>query len=664
MSLGLPLPIQLLRIAILTLLLLLLAYFLSVGTMESRVTYVVSFLICFINPVWGIYAIALMGPLFLLDQSKTHLLAGLEVFAIGMMAGELRLLRHGVVEVDAFGQTDDSPTAPRRVHWGLWPYFLGGLFVLLLASSLTGIQLLLFKEYPEGRSTGRLFDLPAGMFYRAATVPEWTLKCLWNWGTGMIVAMIVARRANPLVVARWLKLGGLSLLVACAFGLLEWLGLISLSQIRGTNPDPLQTGRLQGTAGHPGWFGQWIVMMWTGLLLWWSTGRNRRNAAVTLALALVGITLVLTAARAAWLSVLVAAAVGSLYALSTFPAARRKLLIAAAAAVLVVAVGIILGGDVLANRLIHFLRTDDRANYYVTGLLFLREHPFGIGLGTHFLFYDWLITPYYYWAQMDHVDSHSLWLHTLIENGPFVPIMLLAGVIGIAAEVRKAWRLFDPHSRTILVAVALGFLGLIVIGTAQYLPYIRVIELCAWISAGAIVGLCRKRRCRVDEPVESWSGRRILLLCGCLALVTGSMNASRVYPGNMPRSFDRGPDGVLQFWTGSEWRTPVNADIDLIAFNLYRTALPVSGEIIWPDGRVENFELKPEQRRAFEYHQAPGPNRWYDKPSFLVIRAHPLWTPAETIPGNNDSRPLGVYVSEFRMDSEQRRAKNVPALKY
>lgn len=656
---------RLVRLAGFLLAFILMVFFLSDGTMESRVIYLFAFLVPFINPVWGIYTIALMGPLFLTDQSNHHLLATLEVLAVGMISGELRLLGRPVVDLDAHGRVVNEDNAtPQRIHWGLWPLFLVALSLMLLASSIPGIQLVLHKERTSPRGVSAIGDLLGYIFFGPTTCPEWALKSLWNWLTSMAIAAIVARRANPLVVARFLKLGGVSLLVACLFGLLEWKGLIGLEQIRRVNPDPLQSGRLQGPAGHPGWFGQWIVMMWPGLLLWWSAGRTKRNALVAAALCLVGITLVATAARAAWLGVMVASAFGCLYALSTFPGMKKRLLVAGAVAIGVVLLGVVLGGDVLLNRLIHLLRTDDRANYYVTGLLFLREHPFGIGLGTHYRFYDWLITPYYLWSQMDHVDSHSLWLQTLIENGPFVPAMLLAGVIGIGAEVRKTSLLLDPGARTIMVSAGLALLGLLTVSIAQYLPYIRVIEICAWISAGAVIGLCRKRRCRVGEPVESWGGRRILLVCGCCALLTASMNVGNVHPASIPRSFDRGTDGTLQFWTGETWRTPVNRDVSTVSFDLYRAKIPASVTIEWPDGRIEHLNLPAEGYRHFVYTQDPEEDHWTAPPRYLTIRATPLWTPAEFDPASTDNRQLGVYVSAFRMTAPLRVAAGLPELRY
>ncbi|MEO8376746.1 MAG: O-antigen ligase family protein [Candidatus Sumerlaeota bacterium] len=631
------------------------------GTMEGRITHIIAFLISIINPIWGLYAIGLMGPLFLTDQFNTHMLGVLETISVGMIAGELRLYGTPVTEMTASNRVQPNAL---RVYWGLWPFYLMGLLCLLMAAAIPGIVTLLFKEQTAPFFEGRIRDFLKWTFFGPTTSPEWTVKCLWNWATCAALAAIVARRANPLVVARWLKLGALSLLVACVIGLLEWKGLMTLEHIRRVNPDPLQANRLQGLAGHPGWFGQWIVMMWPGLLLWWSAGRTKRNGIVCAALGVVLITLVLTAARAAWLGFMVAAFSGALYALGTFPGMKKKIALAFVVAGVLALVGVVAGGDVLVNRLEHLLRADDRANYYVTGLMFLREHPFGIGLGMHYHLYEWMITPFYRWSQMDHVDSHSLWLHTLIECGPFMPLALLAGVAGVALEFKKARLLFDPPSRTILVAVGLSLIGLLMISIAQYLPYIRVVEISAWLSAGAIVGLCRKARCRVGEEVESWGGRRILLGLGACAAFTASTHFTDVDPGNIPRVKITEADGSLQFWTGNSWRTPVNSDIGEVSFALYRKGTPTQVSIQWPDGVREEFSMKPEERKTFRHHLKAKPDTWTRKQDFLRINCASLWTPAGDDDQSYDLRQLGIYVSEFEMKSALREQLDLPIRNY
>lgn len=640
---ALPLWMQIGRgvamVAILTLSL----FLLSVGTVESRVTYLLMFLLAFINPVWGIYATALLGPLFLLDQSKTHMLGGLEILTLGTLGAEIRLLDRPTKNLVTRNES-------LRVYWGVWPHFLTGLFLVLCASSMVGLQLLMLREQLPGSLLKRLHEHAVFMFYLSATEPEWTLKALWNWGTGAALAIVAARRMDAISVARWLKIGGLSMLASCGLALMDWAGWMSLTHIRRPNPDPLQVGRLQGLAGHPGWFGEWIAMMWPGLLLWFSPGRTKRNLVLGASLVLVLLALLLTAARAPWVGIAVAAAMGGVVVGRTYPATRRWIpwILAVAAAVFLI--GVVAGGETLRTRLVHLLRVSDRTNYYVSGLMFLREDPFGIGLGTHFRFYDWQLLPAYPWFQSDHVTAHSLWLHTLIECGPFVPLLLAAGVAGVAMEFLRSRPLMDRHTALIALALAMSLVGMLVISIPQYVVYIRIIEVSIWIGAGALVGLCRQVRCQVQvrDEIESARGRRVLLACGVAAAITASFNAGRVYAGNVPRYIGTNDKGGYEFWTASTWRTAIGSDVEKVSFSLYRKHSPVEVNIHWPDGRIEHVALKPEEYRYFEFHQDPQDPNPMAAAQWLQIDASPLWTPANWEEGNNDERPLGVYISDMR----------------
>lgn len=652
-STGLPTWLNLFRVFCFLLLLPLLGFFLWGGTVESRVNYALIFTLGLLNPLWGVYALALTGPLYLLDQSKTHMLAGLEVFVLGIFAGELRLMARPARESVLL---DTRSTALPLVDWGLWPHYLVGMMLMLMASSLIGLQLLVFQEdLPEQYLIGIPFlNSLTQMFYFSGAEPEWTLKSFWNWGTGALLAVLVARRATPVVAARWLKLGSIGLLVACVLSLMEYAGWLTLNQVRLPNPDPLHAGRLQGLAGHGGWFAEWIVMMWPGLLLWWAWGRNKRNAVVAAAMALVGLTLVLTAARAGWLGVGVPAMIAGVYLAYKRPEMRPWLLAAAAGAVVFALIGFVAGGEALRHRIVNILRAQDRANYYVTALHFLRDHPFGLGLGTHFQFYDWTITPFFRWYQTDHVTAHSLWLHTLVEHGIFLPMLLAAGIFGVFLEASKTWSLLPAQDRPILLATAMSFGGIIVVGIAQYIPYLRIIELSTWCAAGLIVGIARHKRAVVTERQWSVRGAHLLLLCGLGALIMASLNAGRSYPGMMPRNLQGDEEG-LKFWTGQVWSAPVDNEIDVIHFSLNRKFMPVEGTVSWPNGHVEHYRLGVDEWRYFRMERESREATWWRRHPKLTITATPLATPSNFDPESNDDRQLGVWVHGLQMESPRLR---------
>lgn len=648
--LQLPLALNIARWLLAAALIALAFFFISISTVEAKVTYLLALTLALLNPVWGIYAIALMGPLFLLDQAKTHMLCMLEVVTIGMIAAELRLLDRPYAHLPRIDPFREKSGPPPRADWSGWPYFLTGLALLLLASSLTGLQHIYLEAQQPQEAVTRFFVLLDWMFYGPALEYEWTLRSLWNWVTGMVVAIVAARRLDTLSTARFLKLGGVSLLVSCLLALFSWSDFLSLTDIRRTNPDPLQQGRLQGLAGHPGWFGQWIVLMWTGFLLWWSPGRTKRNALIAGSLALILLALVLTAARAAWLGVGVAGAAGVWLLLRSFPAIRAYLPIAIPAAVVVLIAGVLIGGDVLQQRLINLLRAQDRVNYYISGLILLSDYPFGVGLGNHFRYYEWTFSPFWRYYQNDHITAHSLWLHTLIENGPIFLAALVGGVAAFAWEAWRALPRFDSDRLPIMIALVLGLLGILTVSFFQYIAYIRVVELTAWIMAGAAIGHFRREAAPLPpgEVQETAIGRRILLICGVGAIVTASFNAGRNDAGKLPWLMEKQRDG-LGFWTNTQWRTPVSRDIETIEFELYRRALPAEVTIRWPDGKTEHLTLEPESSRRFSRDFEPAEPEPLSEPRWLVIEAFPLWTPAKHLEDSADDRGLGVYVGTFMM---------------
>ncbi len=643
----------------------LMGYLLYGGTMESRLTYLLAFGLGFINPLWAFYALALLGPLCLLDQGKGHILAVMEVLPLGMIAGELWRLRRGRPPLgDGLEDTRRLGNVP-PLRAGPWPGLLAGLFLILLASSIVGWQLVIFQQYGTPPSVPGWRERLSTAIYLSATHPEWSIKSLWNWGSGIAVALILARRATPVAIARFLKLGAVGLAVACVFGLLDHFGAIALTHVRMENPDPLQLGRMQGLAGHPGWFAQWIVLFWPGIFLWWEDGRRKRNAILLAVAAVVAVSLVLAAARAAWLAVGFTAAAAIVYTVRRDPSKRRPIMIAGAAAAAVCLVVGIAAGEAIIDRMGHLLRAQDRANYYISTLFLLREYPLGVGLGLHSTFYDWIITPFYRWAQHDHVTAHSLWLHTLAENGPVVPLVLAGVALLAALDIRRGWKRAARQDRRILLAAVLALLGILIVSAAQYILYIRVVELTVWGLAGCTIAWARRVGFRREDDPGAWWSPRLLLALGLAAVFAASFQSRRIYTHTFPPYMERNwEDRTLQFWTGGEWWTPVNPDIDTIRFSLYRGPLPGIVRIDWPDGTSETVHFAAEESRSFEFRQDPRPARWTERPPALRIRVRPHWVPAELLEGTQDRRRLGVYISGFRFESAIREEEGLPMLRY
>ncbi|MCB2154868.1 hypothetical protein KQI84_08265 [bacterium] len=630
------------------------------GTVEIRILNIVGFLLGVINPVWSLYALACLGGLFLLDPGKAHWLSHLEALALGSLMGELRLLGRPDEELMAVtpGQADQLSRAPMQkavqIKWGLWPVLPFCLAALLFASALPGMLLGLYKYVRMGLPDWPRY-LGAWIVWGPATQYEWAFKALFNWTTGMGLAAVAARRASPLRIARFMKFGGIGLVAWSLVALLNWAGALPLGELRAANPDPLQAGRLQGTAGHPGWFGQWLVLFWPGIVLWTQGAGPRRRAIILGALVPVALALVLTAARAAWLGAAFAGCVGALFIYRQRPELSRLLFYGLIAMAVLSLAGVGLGGDVLVQRLKHLMALTDRANYYASGLIFLREYPLGVGLGMHYITYENWFTPFFHNFQWDHVTSHSLPLHTLIENGPAVLLLLLGGLVGLLLELRRAWPHFSPGLKAVVVALWMGLGGILIDGVAQYVFYLRVVELTIWTMIGFSLGICRSEAREPALAQRSWGGPVALVLCGAIAVWMATERLSRPL---IDQPFDHWglmepgmQEPAYQRWMGKTLRVPIDPDAKEIEFSLYRKFAPTSVTIQWPDGATERFELAEEGSRSVSHTMTPAddtgalaPRRW------LQIDVDSTHTPKIWLPDSTDTRRLGLYIYDFRIE--------------
>lgn len=630
----------------------LMALFLAGGTAYSRILYPAVLAIGIINPVWSLYAIALYGPLFLIDPGNTHLLVALEVCILGAFAGELRQLgRAGDLALSVTPGTRDFDSVQRdhalgAPELGAWRPWGAALVLLVLGSSVYGVRLLIAREDAIAGNAAELRWTLDRAFYGWATYPEYTLRSLFNWVTAPLVALLAARRASPLRAARWLKFGAIGLVAACLVSLLDRAGLVSLDSFRRPNPDPLHSGRLQGTAGHAGWFALWIVMMWPGVVTWWHGGGRLRRAFVAGALLLVvAPALLLTAARASWLAAFAGMAVGAAYVWRRDPSLRpwiRRGVLAAA----VVIIGSLAASEVVTGRLGTLLRVADRANYVTSTLTFLSLSPLGIGLGTHSLQYGWLFPPSVSFYQPDHVTAHSIMLHPLAENGPLFVVLLLGGISMAALDVRRAWRAVSFGSRRIVLALVLGGGGLVVAGLAQDVIYIRVVELSMWIAGGFIVGLCRREVPELFPALAPFGSKLLVRSAIAVACLTGLVHAARPVEGTWPRTLDFDPAHGFSFWLDGSWRGAIDPETTRIRFIAFRKHGEGEVRVRWPDGEREYGYLREGVGKRFErtFTGMEG-LRW------LAIQGEHPYRISEAEPGTKDPRNATFLIQDLVIES-------------
>ncbi len=694
---------------VLALVLFLASSLLVLGWVDIRLSCLVALIIGIINPVWSIYALALFGPLYLLNQGQNQFLVNVEALGLGAIIGEMRLLgKTGVLSLDR----ESWSTPEKNENWKPWPVFLAGLLILIFVSSIPGWFLNIYREEVKPDFSWWSTTIN-NVLWGWASSEYWPLRCLINWSIGVGLAILAARRASIRVAARMLKFGAVGLILACIAGLVESIGLrtefpiFQMNEIRFLNIDFLNYGRFQGTAGHAGWFGQWIIIMWPGVMLWTWRGSKWVRCFGASGLVLVALCLLLTAARASWLGVAGSTLLGifvyflpsirhylktskhylleyrrlwtSFYAIDhEQPDADKEvdrlqqeihdlrirsfqffkpLIFIVGSSVAIVGIGFLLGHQVLLPRMENILRVADRLNYVGSAVIFLREYPLGLGLGTHFLYYEsWFLPSTFRYYQIDHATNHNFYLNLLVENGPFVLLLMVGGIVAVFLEVRRAWKHFNRNEQLVVLALLMGLVGLTINGIAQYFFYIRPVEYFFWILGGMLVGLCRHRRSVSLTPKLEKSGHVFLAVVGILAAITANAHFREDLLVDHPRPWQpdiKSEPPTYSQWTSHRWRKPIDPEVNKIVFNLYRYKVPGIVTIEWPDGEVEVVSMKAEDIKRFEHEFDPAEdNGRFAAPRWLSINVNSTYTPVRFDPETPDYRPLGVYVHGYRIERE------------
>lgn len=216
------------------------------------------------------------------------------------------------------------------------------------------------------------------------------------------------------------------------------------------------------TLGHANYLGAWLILA-LPLILVLATGRLR--IVIGVLAVLMGLLLVLTMSRAAWLGAAGAAVVGLVYWSRSGSGWRRRLLAASAIGMAGLLVVVFLAGEslrsALASRTERFLDGAGRAEIWsASGKMFAERpivgtgpetfhHHFGRHSGVSFWEHSWGFTP---------TRAHNEFLHILATQG-IVGILAMMGVLGtLVWSLQRAWRL-KPDQRGLIVAVAAALGG-------------------------------------------------------------------------------------------------------------------------------------------------------------------------------------------------------------
>lgn len=625
------------------------------GTAPLRIFYPFAFFLSVARPWWGVMAIALLGPLSLLDPGTTHRLVQTEAFVLGIIWGSMLRWPRPVASASDSDSPPVSVSPPPSPT--LWPYVAWAIAFGVVASLLPGLQLTLSGEevYPH---PDFFLRWAAEIFYGYGTMPTWSVRTAYNWVTCLLLAWVVCREVTPQKARVFLYLGAASATAASLVGLGEMIGLWPLTGWRAVNVDLLRMGshRLMSLAGHSGWFAEWILLTWPGLWLAWGGGRKRKLL-VAGAMCITAAALLLTLQRAGWLGAVVALGLLGIYALRSGHLDRRMLIASGAMIVLVGLAALAIAHGELLTRFGQLFRVQDRLNYYFSTYHLVTLHPGGVGIGLHFTYYESLFTPFHRGWQHDHVTAHSTWLHILAEQGPVQACLMATAFAGLFVAVwrRRAQFRLDAERKPIVLALLCVLAGMGVDSLVQYLGYLRVVEVMVWINIGCLLGLLPRRDEALAGDARGWnlsSLARAGILClggiGAVAIMAHHARHNAAHP--YPRALTVEPaSGALEVWTADRWRFPVDPRWCGIEFTLTATHRPQEVTIRAPGYHPRRVRIEPGTSHGLWYAFSPrrdaGPLSPYD---WLEVECPTLWMPAHCIAWSNDYRRLGVYVSGLR----------------
>lgn len=607
---------------------------------EVKLSSMMCLAIGLISPVLSLYALALFGGFYLENPGANYNLSHLDCLVVSA-------LLHELIWKQEQGEGAGCPNG-----WKFFRACLLGLGLLLLGSSVPGV----IHWWLEASYTPWWAYLIGSPTWGYATYSSWTVKSLFNWFFAFGVFWLAYRYATYWVVVRFLKFAAVGALLITLLGFVDYLlypqyrgvPLILLKETFGSvNPDPLHYGRFSATATHAGWLGQWLVLTLPGFVVWYTTVEGQRKKRLVVACALpVLLGLLLTFSRAPWFGALVGAGVGFLvlgHSLSKKIGAREVFRFSA---VLIggLALSAIWNPVLMERRLSGLLRVQDRLNYVYSSLDLLARFPLGIGLGTHYPLYTEYFFPDYRYYQMDHVEIHQFLLHLITENSVLILLPVSLFVWGLGSIVLRGWKRTGASEQVVLGAMLMALSGITIVSLAQYVFYIRPVELCIWVYLGFTAGLCAHHGAlpgllgRLRRPVIIAGGVSGLIL-------------ALVHLNSEPWKIDPRDTGIsesvphVQKWIQNKTQFAVDSEVRAIEMDLHVREDVGTITIIWPEGDTEEVLLSPGEVRTFTRTLQPAarsfPSRW------MTLECEKTWRPVEIIEGSVDHRRLGVYISRL-----------------
>jgi hypothetical protein len=300
-----------------------------------------------------------------------------------------------------------------------------------------------------------------------------------------------------------------------------------------------------------------------------------------------------------------------------------------------------------------------------TGLRVIATRPlFGVGIDRFHMSAGSLSSP----------ELHALWNARMNPHNDFVRVGAELGAIGLGLFLwilltagREVGQGLLQARDARLAALSAGLVAFVITSAVSDPLMVREASYAFWIALGLAVGHSGHVRSAIDPGgatlVES-SGRsratngwRWAVGIALAALLVGSIPArarqeiAGVDVTNLTYGlfeWGTGPDGIRSRWSGptATFFAPRRARL---------VEIPLSGTL--PSGVPQQVEVRVDGQLANRVAVGPDwqrvraflPDTAATGPRRIDLQVSPTWVPAETIPGNADTRVLGVKVGEINV---------------
>ena len=306
-----------------------------------------------------------------------------------------------------------------------------------------------------------------------------------------------------------------------------------------------------------------------------------------------------------------------------------------------------------------------RVELFRTGLRVIATRPlFGVGIDRFHIPAGSLASP----------ELHALWNARMNPHNDFVRVGAELGITGLGLFL---WILVTAGRQVVqglrltldarLAALSAGLVAFVVTSAVSDPLMVRESSYAFWMALGLAVGQAARLQAAVDpnagavpaaagrpRGTSRWRWAVGSAVAGLLMFSVPSRARQEIAEVDVTNltyglfDWGTGPDGIRSRWSGpsATFFAPRRARL---------VEIPLSGTL--PSGVPQQVEVRVDGQLANRVAVGPDwqrvraflPDTASTGPRRIDLQVSPTWVPAETIPGNEDTRVLGVKVGEINV---------------